>query len=98
MRSTAAIFGAPVTEPPGNVASRISASPTPSRSVPSTVETMCSTPASSRVAMSSGQRTVPGVADPREIVPLEVDDHHVLGGVLLRRREARLPRRAGASP
>ena len=32
----------------------------PSRSVPSTVETMCSTPASSRVAMSSGQRTDPG--------------------------------------
>ena len=60
MRSTAAIFGAPVTDPPGNVARRISASPTPGRSVPSTVETMCSTPASSCVAMSSGQRTVPG--------------------------------------
>ena len=29
--------------------------------LPSTVETMCSTPASSRVAMSSGQRTVPGL-------------------------------------
>ena len=60
MRSTAAIFGAPVTDPPGNVARRISASSTPGRSVPSTVDTMCSTPASSCVAMSSGQRTVAG--------------------------------------
>ena len=47
MRSTAAIFGAPVTDPPGNVASRMSARPIPPRSSPSTVDTMCSTPASS---------------------------------------------------
>ena len=60
IRSTAAIFGAPVIDPPGNVARRSSARPTPSRSVPSTVETMCSTPASARVAISSGQRTLPG--------------------------------------
>ena len=30
-------------------------------------------------------------ADPREVVALEVDDHHVLGGVLLRLAQARRP-------
>ena len=60
IRSSAAIFGAPVTEPPGNVAASSSASPTSSRSVPSTVETRCVTPASSCSAISSGQRTEPG--------------------------------------
>ena len=60
IRSSAAIFGAPVTEPPGNVAASSSASPTSSRSVPSTVETRCVTPASSRSTISSGQRTEPG--------------------------------------
>ena len=40
MISTARIFGAPVIEPPGNVARSSSASPTPARSVPRTVETM----------------------------------------------------------
>ncbi len=39
-----------------------------------------------------------GLADAREVVALEVDDHHVLGRVLLRRRGARPPRRAGAFP
>ena len=58
--SSAAIFGAPVTEPPGNVAARSSASVASSRSVPSTVETRWVTPASSRSAISSGQRTEPG--------------------------------------
>ena len=52
IRSSAAIFGAPVTEPPGNVAASSSARPTSSRSVPSTVETRCSTPASRRDAIS----------------------------------------------
>ena len=41
MWSIAEIFGAPVIEPPGNVACRISASPASARSVPSTVETRC---------------------------------------------------------
>src|SRR5205085_1475103 len=56
MWSTAAIFGAPVIEPPGNVAARISARPASSRSVPSTVLTRWSTPASSCGTQSSGQR------------------------------------------
>ena len=60
IRSTAAIFGAPVTDPPGNVAPRIEASVASSRSRPSTVETRCVTPASSRCSISSGQRIEPG--------------------------------------
>src|SRR4051794_27506360 len=57
---SAAIFGAPVTEPPGNVAARISGRATSGRSVPSTVETRCATPASACLCRSSGQRTEPG--------------------------------------
>ena len=96
MRSTAAIFGAPVTDPPGNVAPSSSASPTSSRSVPSTVETRCSTPAS-RARHQLGPADGPGLADPREVVPLEVDDHHVLGRVLLRLAQLRpLPERPRA--
>ena len=60
MRSTAAIFGAPVTDPPGKSAWRISASPAPGRTSLSTVETRCSTPASDSATISSGQRTLPG--------------------------------------
>ena len=33
------------------------------------------------------------LADPRQVVPLEVDDHHVLGGVLLRLRQVGLAER-----
>ena len=60
MWSRAEIFGAPVTEPPGKVASRNPASPTPGRRRPSTVVTRCATPASSCSAMRSGQRIDPG--------------------------------------
>src|SRR5439155_26639920 len=60
IRSSAAIFGAPVTEPPGKTASRISARPASGRSRPSTVETRCVTPASACWCCSSGQRTEPG--------------------------------------
>ncbi len=47
MWSIAEIFGAPVIDPPGKTAASSSAKPTSSRSRPSTVETMCDTPASS---------------------------------------------------
>ena len=57
-----AIFGQPVTDPPGSTASRSSVRPTSSRSSASTVATRCVTPASSRSASSSGQRTVPARA------------------------------------
>ena len=59
IRSSAAIFGAPVTEPPGNVASRISVRVASGRNVPSTVETRCVTPARGRSARSSGHRMLP---------------------------------------
>ena len=89
MWSMAAIFGAPVTEPPGNVASSTCPNDTSSRSVPSTSETRCSTPASGFAAISSGHVTEP-VSQTREIVAFEVDDHHVLGGVLVRLHEPAL--------
>ena len=61
----AEILGAPVTEPPGNVASSSSVSDTSSRSVPSTRDTRCSTPASGRSVISSGHMTEP-VSQTRE--------------------------------
>ena len=98
IRSTAAIFGAPVIEPPGKVARRISGRVTPSRRVPSTVETRWATPASCASAINSGQRTEPGLAHAREVVSLEVDDHRVLGRVLLGSVQVGGVARAGASP
>ena len=87
MRSTAAIFGAPVTEPPGKSAPRISARPASGRSVA----------LDGRDEMlDAGQRLGDhqlrpadraGDADAREVVALEVDDHDVLGGVLGRGEE-----------
>ena len=97
MWSTAAIFGAPVTEPPGNVASSSSARPTSARSVPSTVETRWTTPASSRSHHQLGPAHAAGLAHAREVVALEVDDHHVLGAILLCVGEP-LARRAAACP
>ena len=91
IRSSAAIFGAPVTEPPGSTAvEHLGERRRPRAAAPSTVATRCVTPASSRSASSSGQRTRARLADAREVVPLEVDDHHVLGRVL-----RRLDRHAG---
>ena len=55
---------------------------TPSRSRPSTVETRCVTPASSLLRHQLRPAHRARLADAREVVPLEVDDHHVLGGVL----------------
>ena len=82
--SIAAIFGAPVIEPPGNVASSSSVSVTSSRSVPSTVETRWLTPASAVRGRQLGPADAARLADAREVVALEVDDHHVLGQVLRR--------------
>ena len=83
--SSAASFGAPVTEPGGNVARSSPASPTPSRSSPSTSETRCHTPACGRDLGERGDADRAGPADAAEVVADEVDDHHVLGAVLLRR-------------
>ena len=85
IRSIAAIFGAPVIEPPGKVAASSSVSRTRRRgSVPSTVETRCVTPASAVRRHQLGPADRARLADAREVVALEVDDHHVLGGVLRR--------------
>ena len=55
----ARILGAPVTEPGGKDARRSSASPTPGRSVPVTVETRCQTPGASRSSVRAGTSTLP---------------------------------------
>ena len=80
----AAILGAPVTDPGGNAARTSSPSPTPSRSVPLTSETRCQTPVCGRASRERVDADRPGQADPAEVVAHEVDDHHVLGAVLLR--------------
>ena len=80
MIRTADDFGAPVTDPGGNVATT-SGQPTSGRSSPRTVDTRCTSPGCSSRASSAGTSTVP-VADPAEVVADEVDDHHVLRLVL----------------
>ena len=79
MWSTAAIFGAPVTEPPGNVAASSSASPTSARSRPldgrDEVQHARELPLGHQLGPANAAR----LAHAREIVAFEVDDHHVLG-------------------
>ena len=81
--SSAAIFGAPVTEPPGKVAASSSARPT------SVAQRALDGGDEVRDAreLALGHQLRPAhrarLADAREVVPLEVDDHHVLGLVLL---------------
>ena len=83
MRSTAAIFGAPVTEPPGKVARRISARPTSvaQRSLHRRDHVLDAGELPRRHELRPAHGA--WLADAREVVPLEVDDHHVLGRVLL---------------
>ena len=83
IRSTAAIFGAPVTEPPGKVAARISPSRAPARSLPSTVRDEVRDAGELALGHQLGPEDRARLAHPREVVPLEVDDHHVLCAVLL---------------
>ena len=95
MISMARILGAPVIEPPGKVARRRSTASSPSLSSPVTVETRWCTVAKLSSAQISGVSTRMVAADPAEIVAQEVDDHDVLGPVLLARQQ--LARRARAS-
>ena len=83
----ARIFGAPVTVPAGKHARRTSKGDTPSRSSPTTSETRCETCENRSTSMLRATCTVPGAADAREVVAPEVDEHHVLGAVLLRREQ-----------
>ena len=82
----AASFGAPVTEPGGNVASITSGQPQPGRSRPATVDTRWHRPGCASTAHSAGTCDRAELAHAAEIVADEVDDHHVLGAVL--RQEA----------
>ena len=93
--SIARIFGAPVIEPPGNDAASRSNASRPGASWPVTVETRCWTAAVRSSRQRRGTRTVPGPADPAEVVAQDVDDHHVLGPVL---RATRAARRRGRGP
>ena len=81
-------FGAPETVPAGKQARSRSNGVTPSRSSPATSETRCVTCEKRSGSRKRSTRTVPGLADAREVVAAEVDEHHVLGAVLLRARAA----------
>src|SRR5699024_12818333 len=59
--ASADAFGAPVTDPGGNVARNNSVSPTAPARVPSTVESRCHTPGAGRTASGSGTWTLPAV-------------------------------------
>src|SRR6266511_3707777 len=60
--SSAASFGAPVTEPPGRTARSNSTSPVPGRSRADTTDSACHSPHHSRTANSSGTETEPVTA------------------------------------
>ncbi len=87
MRSTAAIFGAPVTDPPGKVAHKDlgETDSVAQRSLHGRDHVLH--PGELAGRHEHGPTHAAGLADAREIVPLEVDDHHVLCGVLLGRAE-----------
>ena len=81
--SIAAIFGAPVTEPPGKIAVEHLGQPDV-LAQPSLDERDEVHDAGQRARRHQlGQRTEPGSQTRAEVVALEVDDHHVLRGVLL---------------
>ena len=85
--SMARIFGAPVIDPPGKAAASRSNGSRPWSSRPVTVETRCWTATVRSSRQRRGTRTVPGTADAAEVVAEDVDDHHVLGAVLLRAKQ-----------
>ena len=94
MWAEAASFGAPVTEPGGNVASMAAAHPHPGRSRPVTVDTRWTSPGCCSTDEQRGHLDGAELADPAEVVAHEVDDHDVLGPVLggeARRGQARCP-------
>ena len=83
MWSIAEIFGAPVTDPPGNVALEQLGQPDVLAQPPLDGRDHVDDPG--ELLLGHQLRPAHGavLADPRQVVPLEVDDHHVLGGVLL---------------
>ena len=106
MISTARSFGAPVIDPPGKVARKISSSGSPSRVFARTVDTRwCTVGSVTRRAKPSTSHRARRRHAP-EIVAQKVHDHEVLGRVLGRgaqlRRQPRVlvgrRRRAAAFP
>ena len=87
MWSSAAIFGAPVTEPPGKVAASSSARSTSLAERPLHRGDEVRDAGEPALGQQLGPADEPGLADAREVVALEVDDHHVLGRVLLGRSQ-----------
>ena len=79
---TAAIFGAPVTEPGGKLARSRSASSVPGRRSAATSETRCQTPGCASTPAQLRHVDGSEARDAAEVVADEVDDHHVLGAVL----------------
>ena len=98
MWSSAEIFGAPVTEPPGNVASQELGE----------ADARTQSPLDrAHEVRDAGERALDHelrpahaarLADAREVVALEVDDHDVLGGVLRRVAQLARQRRPAACP
>ncbi len=76
--------GAPVTDPGGKVAARMSAQPWPGATSARTVDTRWASPGCCCRASSSVTRTDPGPRDPAEVVADQVGDHDVLREVLVR--------------
>ena len=81
-------FGAPVTVPAGKQARSTSNGVTPSRSSPVTSETRWDTCENRSTSMKRVDPHRTPAADAREVVAAEVDEHDVLGAILLRRQEA----------
>ena len=84
MIAVARIFGAPVIDAGGKSAAKMLASETDRSTSASTVEVSCHTRGYRSGAHRLGTRTLPLARDATEVVPHDVDDHHVLGAVLLR--------------
>ena len=86
MWSTAAIFGAPVTEPPGKrrLEQLGEADVLAQRSLDGRDEVLDARELA--LGHQLGPADAAGLAHAREVVALEVDDHHVLGAILRRRR------------
>ena len=82
MWSIAASLGAPVTDPPGNVARRSSASADAGAQAALDGRDDVAHPGHRPLREVLVDPHGPGHADAAEVVPLEVDDHHVLGPVL----------------
>ena len=80
--ASAASFGAPVTDPPGQTARSRSARSTPSRRTAVTRDSACHRWHQCRTANSDGTVDRPGLRDLGEVVALQVDDHDVLGPFL----------------